>query len=49
MLLWPLLIGLFGGAVLGAIAVAWYFVYREAMKKPNDGNEFSCDNEYGHI
>lgn len=44
---WPLFIGAMGAVVLGAIAFAWYFVYREAMKKPNDGNEFSCDNHIG--
>ena len=36
-------------AFIGGIAVVWWLVYRAAMKHPNDGNEFSRDNEYGHI
>jgi hypothetical protein len=37
----PYLIGI--GVPLGLITV-WWFVFRAAMKHPNNGNEFSEDN-----
>jgi hypothetical protein len=46
---WTILRIIFAMVGLAVIAVLYWLVRRAAMKHPNNGNEFSRDNEYGHI